>query len=130
MKTNLISSKALVSFTLTGMTDATGETVLFICILSAKSLSYCAYIPYGSSKTMEENMGEVKSLPGLLVFKFRGEYIPGLICMSPKVSISSDILTKALNYLDKFNIFERRQDGPTPFGLLDVHGSILQLLSL
>ena len=44
-----------------------------------------------------------------------------------KGSISSEILTEALKYLDQLNVFERRQDGPTPFGLLDGHGSRLQL---
>ena len=29
--------------------------------------------------------------------------------------------------MDQLNVFERRQDGLTPFGLLDGHGSILQL---
>ena len=50
--------------------------------------------------------------------------------MSPKVSISSEIPTEALKYLDQLNIFERRQDGPTPFGFLDGHGSRIQLLFL
>ena len=38
--------------------------------------------------------------------------------MYPKGSISSDILTESFNYLDKLNVFERLQDGPTPFGFL------------
>ena len=50
-------------------------------------------------------MGEVKALTVLSVCKFRGEYFPGLMCMSPKVPISSDILTEALNYLDQLNVF-------------------------
>ena len=50
--------------------------------------------------------------------------------MSPKGSISPDILNEALRYLDQLNVFERRQDVPNPFGLLDVHGSRLQLLLL
>ena len=60
MRTNLLSSKASGCFTLMGMTAETGEPVLSICILAAKSLSvtdvkgfdYRAYIPYESSKTM------------------------------------------------------------------------------
>ena len=72
-------------------------------------------------------MGEGKALPGFPVCKFRGKSIPGFMCMSPKISISSTILTEALKYLDQLNFFERHQDGPTPFGLLDVHGSRLQL---
>ena len=135
MITNLLSSKASGHFTLMGLTAETGEPVLCICILAAKSLSvtdvkvfdYRASIPYDSSKTMEENMGEGKALSRLPVRKFRGKFIPGLICMPPKESTSSDILTEALKYLDKLNVFKWRQDGPTPFGLLDGHGSRIQL---
>ena len=47
--------------------------------------------------------------------------------MSPKVSISSKIPTEALQYLDQLNVFEQRQYGPTPFGLLNSHGSRIQL---
>ena len=75
-------------------------------------------------------MEEGKALPGLPVYKFRGKLIPGLMCMSPKGSIISEILTEELKYLDQLNLFERQQDGPTPFGLLEGHGSRLQLLFL
>ena len=86
-RTNLLLSKASGRFTLMGLTAATGEPVLCICILAAKSLSvtdvkgfdYRASIPYDSSKTMEEKMGEGKVLPGLPVCKFRGKSIPGLM---------------------------------------------------
>ena len=47
--------------------------------------------------------------------------------VSPQGKIRSEILTEALKYLDQLNVFERSQDGPTPFGLLDGHGSRLQL---
>ena len=89
MKINLFSSKASGLFTLVGPTVTNSERVLFICILSAKSLSvtdvkglnYRTYIPYDSGKIMEKNMGEDKAHPGLPVCKFRGKSIPGLICM-------------------------------------------------
>ena len=138
MKTNLLSSKYSGRFTLMDLTAATGEPVLCISILAVKSLSvtdvkgfdYRVSIPYDSSKTTEENMGEGKSLHGLPVCKFSCKPIPGLMCMSPKVSIRSNILTKVLNYLDQHDVFEQRQDGPTPFVLLGVHGIRLQLLFL
>ena len=38
-RTNLLLSKAFGRFTLMGLTAATGDTVLCICILAAKSLS-------------------------------------------------------------------------------------------
>ena len=92
MKTNIISSKDLVRFTLMGLADTSGEPVLCICILAAQILSvidvkvlyYRTSIPYDLSKTIEEKMGEVKELPGFPVFKFRGKLIPGLMCMYPK----------------------------------------------
>ena len=135
MRTNSLSSKAYGRFKLMGMTSATGEPVLFICILAAKTLSvtdvkgfyYPSYIPYDSINTMEGNKREGKALPGFPVCKFRGKLIEGLMYIPPKGSIISNILTEALTYLDQRNVFERRQYGPTPFGLLDGHGSRLQL---
>ena len=134
-RTNLLSSKASCRFILMVPTAATGETVLCVCIFSAISLSftyvkgfdYRASIPYDSSKTMEENMGEGKALPGFPVYKFRGKLIPVLICMSPKGKISSEILTEALKHSDQINIFKWRQYVLTPSGLFDSHGSRLQL---
>ena len=76
---------------------------------------------------MGGGMEEGKAIHGLPVCKFRGIFIPDLMCMSPKGSISSDILTEALKYLDQLNVFERCQDGPTLFGLLDGHISRPQL---
>ena len=83
------------------LTTANGEPVLCICILAAKSLSvtdvklfdYRESIPYDSRKTMEETMGEGKSLPEFTFYKFRGGLIPGLMYISLKVSISSEFLT-------------------------------------
>ena len=49
------------------------------------------------------------------------------MCISYKGSLSTEILTEVLKYLDQLILFERRQDGPTPFGLLDGHVSRLQL---
>ena len=130
-----MSSKASGHFTLMCLAATTGDPVLCIFILDTNSLSvtdvkgfdYHGYISYDSSKTMEENMGEGKALPGLPVYNFRGKLIPGLICMSPKGSISSEILNEALKYLDHISVFGRRQDGPTPFGLFDGNGSRLPL---
>ena len=81
MRTDLILSKASGCFTLMGLTYVTGEPVLCIYILATKSLSitdvkgfdYRASILYDSSKTVEENMVEVKALHGLPVCKFRGK---------------------------------------------------------
>ena len=66
----------------------------------------------------------------LPVCKLREKLIPGLMFMPPKGSIRSKIVTEVLKYLDQINVFERRQYGPTPFGLLDGHGDRLQLTFL
>ena len=134
-RTNLLSSKDSSFFTLMGLTDATSDPVLCICILAAKILSFTDVkgfdnrisIPYDSIKTIEENMGECKALPNFPVCNFRGKFIPGLMCTSPKWSISSKILTEALKYLYEINVFERRQDGSTPLRLFHGHGIRLQL---
>ena len=112
-RTNLLLSRASGRFTLIGMTAPTGEPVLCIYILAANILivtdvkwfDYRTSIPYDSSKIMEENMGELKGIPGFSLCKFRGKLIPGLMCMSPKVSVVSEILTEALKYLDHLNVF-------------------------
>ena len=65
MDKNLLSSKDSGRLKLMGLTDATGEPVLCICILADQNLSvtdvkgfdYIMSIPYELSKTMEEDMG-------------------------------------------------------------------------
>ena len=92
MRTNVLSSKASGSFTLMGLTDATGEPVLCMWILTANILSvtdvkgydYRASIPYESGKTMEENMGKGNAPTGLPVYNLRGKLFSDLMCMSPK----------------------------------------------
>ena len=87
MKTNLISSKSSGCFTFMGITTVNSDPLLCICIFSTQSLSvtdvkvfnYRSSIPYDSSNTMEKNMGDVKSLHGLPVCKFRGGSITCLM---------------------------------------------------
>ena len=91
-----------------------------LSVTDVKLFNYLASISYDSSKNMEENIGEVKSLPGLPVCKFRGESIPGFMCMSPKGSIISDILNEVLKYVgiqlyttfgkDRLNQVQRTHD--------------------
>ena len=105
MKTDLLPSKASVHFTLMGLNTGTDEPVLYLSILTAKVLTvadvkgfyYRASIPYESIITMEEKTGGVKALPGLPVCKFSRKLVPGLMSMSLKESISSKILTEAIN---------------------------------
>ena len=55
-----------------------------LSVTGVKGFYYRASIPYDSSNTMDENMGEDKSVPGLPVYKFRGKLILSLMCMSTK----------------------------------------------
>ena len=71
VKINLLSSKAFDSFTLIGLTAATGDPVLCKFILAGKRLNVtdvkglysCGSISYILNKTVEKNMGEVKKFP-------------------------------------------------------------------
>ena len=47
--------------------------------------------------------------------------------MTPKGSVTSDILAMVLKRLDDLGACERTPDGPTPMGLFDAHDSRLQL---
>ena len=135
MRTNLLLSKASGNFKIFGLTDATSEPLLCIFILATKcssvtyvkGLDYHVSIPYDSSNTMELNIVEGNAVPGFPVCKFRGKLIPVLMYMSPKGSIIFNNLTEYLKYLDQLNFFQRRKYGPSPFRLLDGHGSRLHL---
>ena len=69
----LTSSKASGRFTLMGLTAASGDPVMCIVIMAGKEIGVAealgfdhqAEIPYDTTKTLEENCGEGKALPGL-----------------------------------------------------------------
>ena len=131
----LTSSKASGRFTVIGLTAATGEPVMCVVIMAAQELGiadamgfdYLADSQYDTQKTLEENSGPGKALPGLPTCTFHGKTIPALLAHTKKGSITSEILTKILKRLDELDVFERTADGPTPMLLLDGHDSQLQL---
>ena len=59
--------------------------------------------------------------------KFRGQKIPCHVTCSPKGSITSTILADMLKWIDGHGVFPRVPGGPTPFLLLDGHGSRLEV---
>ena len=132
---NLTSSKSSNHFTLIGLTAANGDPVMCIVIIAGKELGIEAALgfdhqsdtPYDTNKTLEENFGPGKALPGLPRCSFRGKEVPGLLAVTPKGSITSKILRKALETLDNLGIYQRSEGGPTPMIILDGHDSRLQV---
>ncbi|CAJ1967698.1 unnamed protein product [Cylindrotheca closterium] len=134
-KVELLSTKATGRFTVMGLTAASGDPVMCIVIIAGKELACEDYIGfdhqsdvmYDGTKTLEENYGPGKVLPGLPVCVFRGKEVPGMVAVSPKGSMTSEILKKALETLDELGVYPRTRQGPTPMFLFDGHDSRLQV---
>ena len=75
----------------------------------------------------EDNYGPGKYFPCGPTCDFRGHQIPCYVTCSPKESITSAILADMLKWIDDIGVLPRKENGPTPFLLLDGHGSILDL---
>ncbi|CAJ1966096.1 unnamed protein product [Cylindrotheca closterium] len=134
-KVELLSTKATGRFTVMGLTAASGDPVMCIVIIAGKELGVQDYMgfdhqaesPYDGSKTLEENAGPGMALPEAPECVFRGKKVPGMIAVSPKGSMTSDILKKALKTLDDLGVYPRTLNGPTPMCLFDGHDSRLQI---
>jgi len=118
-----------------GLTAATGDPVMCIVIMAgnevgvgeALGFDHQAVIPYDKNKSLEENSGPDKALPGLPTCVFRGKEVPALLAVTSKGSMTSKILARALERLDKLGIYERTEDGPIPMVIFDGHDTRLQL---
>lgn len=134
-KIELTSSKASGRFTVMELTAASGDAVMCIVIFAGKEIGVAdalgfdhrADIPYDTNSTLEDNAGPGKALPGLPTCTFRGKEVPALLAVTPKGSMTSEILMSALKKLDDLGIYERIPDGPTPMCVFDGHDSRLQL---
>lgn len=123
-------------FTLIGLTALTGEPVMAVIILQGKrpqaSLEAGIDInvdPIGNatdSDYLQKNSGPNKYFPGGPVCHFNGKTIPPFVRWHESGSITSQILTEALQTLDHFEVFER-SESTKPFILLDGHSSRLEL---
>ena len=69
-----------------------------------------------------QNFGNGKCFPGGPVCEFNGKKVQMLAQWSEGGGITAEILTNALRYMDKHNLFPR-EDGRIPFLLLDAHHS-------
>ena len=129
------ASKTNKRFTLIGLTAFTGEPVICIIILQGKLAKPhieagvdILVPPIGETNDADffsNNYGPGKYLPGGPVCHFNGKQIPAMIRWQESGSITSEILVDALKTLDDLKVFQR-DDGVSPFLLLDGHSSRLQ----
>ena len=129
------TSKTNKRFTLIGLTAFTGEPVLCIIILQGKQPKPdieagvdILVSPIGDTSDPDffaNNYGPGKYMPGGPVCHFNGKEIPAMIRWHESGSITSEILVDALKTLDSLKVFPRN-DGVSPFLLLDGHSSRLQ----
>jgi len=120
-------------WTTLGFTSASGKPVLCAIIFAAETLSVedrlgIDIFAEGTGEMFsKQNYGKGKYFPGGPKCNFRGAEIPCYITCSPKGSITSEILADMLKWIDSFGVFPRVPGGPTPFLLLDGHGSRLSV---
>jgi hypothetical protein len=80
----------------------------------------------GDDDNLISNSGLGMRYPMGPTCEFAGKSLPTFWCCSESGSITAELLTDMLRYLDKANIFDR-SDGVSPFLLLDAHGSRFDL---
>ena len=124
-------------FTLIGLTALTGEPVMCIIIIEGKkpkgSIEAGIDInvnPIGEptdNNFIWNNSGPGKYYPGGPVCYFRGKKIPPFVRWHESGSITSAYLKEALSTLDYLEVFDRKEDGASPFLLLDGHSSRLEM---
>jgi len=120
-------------WTTLGFTSGNGKPVLCAIIFAAETLSVedrlgiDIFAKCNGQMFSEENFGPGKYFPGGPKCKFNGCDIPCYVTASPKGSITSVILADMLKWIDDIGVYPREKNGPTPFLLLDGHGSRLEL---
>ena len=124
-------------FTVMCFTAGTGHPVM--CAVILKSETPISEIPIswklGIDITKNLETGEtlydvVKAnkdvLPGGPQCTYKGKHIPCFVGASPKASITSEMLVEMLSTIDKLGLYTR-ENGSSPFLLIDGHQSRLQL---
>ena len=129
------TSKTNKRFTLIGLTAFTGEPIICVIIFQGKQPKAdieagidILVPPIGDPNDrdfFENNYGPGKYMPGGPVCHFNGKEIPAMIRWHESGSITSEILVDVLKTLDSLKVFPR-EDGVSPFLLLDGHSSRLQ----
>ena len=132
----IASSTSDVHWTTMGFTSGSGKPVMCAIIIAAETLSVenrlgiNIFAECNEDILSEDNYGPGKYFPGGPKCKFNGKEVPCYIDASPKGSVTSDILADMLKWIDDIGVYPRREGGPTPFLLLDGHGSRLEVLFL
>ena len=127
------SSTSDVHWTTMGFTSGSGKPVMCAIIIAAETLSVEDRLGIDIFAECDEdilsdaNYGPGKYFPGGPRCTFNGTDIPCYINASPKGSITSDILADILKWIDDKGVYPRNENGPTPFLLLDGHGSRLEI---
>ena len=130
----LQGTKSHYRFTLMCLTSGTGDAVMLIIIYAAKELDFVARFgydhraeePFDRDVEVDKQVGEGKAFPGSPYCEYRGKRIPAVVAVSPKGSMTSEILATALDRLDELDVFPRTSGGPIPCVLFDAHDTRLQ----
>ena len=81
----------------------------------------------GTSDTLLLNMEQGGAMQGGPTCTFRGKKLPCFVACSKNASITSEILTDMLAFIDKQNVYDRTRTSKRPFLILDGHHSRLEL---
>ena len=131
-----------IHFTTLVFQSATGEPVLCGVILKSNR-DYASQLPLtttlgfdvtksikegeGTSDTLLLNMEEGGPMQGGPTCSFRGRTLPCFVSCSKNASITSQILTDMLAFIDKHKVYNRTNTSKRPFLILDGHHSRLEL---
>jgi len=114
-------------YTVLPFVSGTGEAVL--CAIIFKSELDISEIPInwktGIDITCEDVEDRAKVMCGGPTCFYQGKTIPCFYGTSPKASITTELLTEMLKYLDRLQVYDRTKC--EPFLLLDGHGSRMML---
>jgi hypothetical protein len=121
-------------FTILGFTAANGEPLLCAIIFTAKTMKpewitgFDSLVEWvGDEDDIKNNSGDGKTYPYGPVCVFKGKEVPCFCCNSESGSITGELLTAMLKYIDDLQVFDRSTTGLNPFLLLDGHGSRFEL---
>jgi len=113
---------------------ANGEPLLCAIIFAAKTMKHewiTGFDPLaewlGNEEDNKINSGDGKTYPYGPVCVFKRKEVPFFCCNSESGSITGELLTAMLKYIDDLQVFDRTTTGLNPFLLLDGHGSQFEL---
>ena len=137
-------------FTIIGVTQLDGNPIMCVVIVTGKSRDPLIELGVDLSQLVDldinitsndngivdesvlellkEHCGPGKLFPGLPSCHYKGIEIPGYVAFSESGGITAEILTNIFRRLDNLHLFDKdREEGYTPFMLLDGHSSRFDL---